>query len=996
MVYKRNFKRETHTSLLFYGVLLICLLICSTITAQTPGGISGGLQLWLKANAGTTTAGATVTAWQDQSVAGTVATVNGTPAFTNPGYNYNPYINFTMSSGAGGDFLHTPDINLQSFFWVAQLNNLARPSTHMATYDWVTLGMPCNGCPIHGGANGGVVAEYMEFGYGGGNFQAPGVWRQNGTATGIAYNTPHTGNYDIVTALGGSAVPINVFMGGQASNLPGFDGRPRDWLGPVGEIIAYNGPVTAVQANMIESYLAIKYGITLGGNGSTTLYYTSPTGTTIWTANTGYHNDVAGIGNDNIIEALDQPKSHSINTPADAVIMANGNFGTPVSLTDGQYLVWGNNAGAYSYTCQNFTHNGPSTALNAIWGRTWRTQITGAPVGSVILSMDMSLFQGPSGVGTANNADVRLLVDDNTAFGDGSVGEHSYTPNAGYSATSGQVYFTVPYADIQNGTGYFTLGLITSPSSVTITSTATTICAGTSVTFTATPTNGGTTPSYQWQVNGVNAGTNSSTFTTTTLNNNDLVTVILTSNATCVFPATATSNAITIIVSTTLVPSVTITSTATTICTGTPVTFTATPANGGTLPSYQWQVNGVNAGTNSPTFTSSTLNNNDIVTVILTSNSPCAAPLTVTSNTITITINNSPVVSVVIVASSSTICAGTPVTFTATPTNGGTLPSYQWQVNGVNTGTNAPTFTSSILNNNDVVTVILTSNAPCIAIATATSNLITIVVNPMVTPSVTIIASSTIICVGQSVTFTATPTNGGTTPNYQWQINGGNTGTNSNTFTSTTLNNNDVVTVVLTSNAPCTSVASSTSTGITINVLPLPVASFSYVSPTTGELNPTIQFINTSLNSTSWIWNFGTNSTSILQNPANMFISPGTYLVLLTASNGICTDTVSHIIDLTSLSTYYIPNTFTPDEDGINDVFNIKGTNISIDHFDMSIFNRWGELIFETTDLKLGWNGKTKTQALAEEGVYTYLLNFQLLSSPGNPSTKTGKITLIR
>ncbi|MFI5151387.1 MAG: hypothetical protein ACHQRM_16790, partial [Bacteroidia bacterium] len=363
--------------------------------AQTPGGVSGGLGLWLKANAGTTTSGINLTGWVDQSNTSTPVTVNGTPNLVAIGYNFNPFIRFTMSSGAGGDFLHTPDENYQSFFWVAQLADLTRINTHLATYDGVTLSLPCPGCPIHGGNNGGTVAEYHENGYGSGNFQSPGVWRKNGTPAGIAYNTPHSGMYDIVTALGGSAVPTNVFMGGQNSNTPVFDGRPRDWLGPVGEIIAYSGPITPVQANKIESYLAVKYGITLGGNGSTTLAYHSPAGITIWDSATGYHNDVAGIGRELVAESLSQPKSHSINTPADAVIMANSSFTAPVQMTsDGDYLIWGHNTMPLTYTCQQFTHGAPSTPITAYWKRVWRTQKTGLPGGNVSIGIDMSMLQG--------------------------------------------------------------------------------------------------------------------------------------------------------------------------------------------------------------------------------------------------------------------------------------------------------------------------------------------------------------------------------------------------------------------------------------------------------------------------------------------------------------------------------------------------------------------------------------------------------------------------
>jgi hypothetical protein len=70
----------------------------------------------------------------------------------------------------------------------------------------------------------------------------------------------------------------------------------------------------------------------------------------------------------------------------------------------------------------------------------------------------------------------------------------------------------------------------------------------------------------------------------------------------------------------------------------------------------------------------------------------------------------------------NTICAGTSVTFTATPTNGGTIPSYQWKLNGNNVGTDQATYTTSTLANGDVVTVVLTSNSPCATGNPATSN----------------------------------------------------------------------------------------------------------------------------------------------------------------------------------------------------------------------------------------------------------------------------------
>ncbi len=349
-------------------------------------------------------------------------------------------------------------------------------------------------------------------------------------------------------------------------------------------------------------------------------------------------------------------------------------------------------------------------------------------------------------------------------------------------------------------------------------------CAGSIFIFTATPTNGGTTPSYQWKVDGANAGTNSATFTTSSLTNGQVVTCAMTSNAVCVSSATATSNAITISIIANVTPSVAIalTTGSNPACAGSIFIFTATPTNGGTTPSYQWKVDGANAGTNSATFTTSSLTNGQVVTCVMTSNAICLSSATATSNAITISIiaNVTPAVAIALTTGSNPGCAGSSLTFTATPTNGGTTPSYQWKVDGSNAGTNSATFTTSSLTNGQVVTCVLTSNAVCVSSATATSNSITISITANVTPSVVIALTtgSNPGCAGSSLTFTATPTNGGTTPSYQWKVDGSNAGTNSATFTTSSLTNGQVVTCVMTSNAACASPATATSNAITISI----------------------------------------------------------------------------------------------------------------------------------------------------------------------------------
>ncbi len=281
---------------------------------------------------------------------------------------------------------------------------------------------------------------------------------------------------------------------------------------------------------------------------------------------------------------------------------------------------------------------------------------------------------------------------------------------------------------------------------------------------------------------------------------------------------TGTDNGTNITINATVTASVSVSASATTICQGGSVTFSATPTNGGGAPTYQWKVNGTDAGSGGAAFTSSSLNNNDVVTIAMTSNAACVTGSPANSSGITMAVNPSVAASVSITASATTVCPGSSVTFSATPSNGGAAPVYQWKINGTNAGSGDTAFTSSSLNNNDVVTVVMTSNAACVTGSPATSNGITMTVNSSVTASVSITSSAISICNGEAVSFTATPDNGGTTPTYQWKINGTNAGTDSDSFNSSSLNNNDTVTCILTSNAACVTGSPATSNKVIISV----------------------------------------------------------------------------------------------------------------------------------------------------------------------------------
>jgi gliding motility-associated-like protein len=513
--------------------------------------------------------------------------------------------------------------------------------------------------------------------------------------------------------------------------------------------------------------------------------------------------------------------------------------------------------------------------------------------------------------------------------------------------------------------------------SVSISASGNNICAGTLVTFTATPTNGGSAPIYQWQVNGITAGTNSNVFSSNSLANNDVVSCWLTSSAKCAVPAVVPSNTLTMVVNPVLPASVSIAASQNNVCTGTNITFTATPVNGGSSPAYQWAVNGLNTGNNSVTFSSSTFANGDRVTCIMTSTALCATPAAASSNTVTMVMNPYVTPSVSIAASTNNICPGEMITFTATAVNGGTAPAYQWLLNGTNAGSNNSTFASNAFIDGDVVKCIITSSAACTTSTTATSGDIRVTVNLPVSPSVTIAASNNNVCFGTSITFTATPIIGGNAPAYQWLINGTSAGTDNNTFVSSTLANNDVVSCRLTSNAKCAVPAIVNSNDILMVINPLPLVN--------GGGDKTIEKGNSvslnanasgSIATVTWSPSAGLDNTTTLTPTASP--DKTTVYTLTVQSTAGCTNAAT--VKVTVLTHLIIPNTFTPNGDGINDKWEIGNLADYPDAY-VKIFNRWGSEVYRSKGSSGAWDGTTKGKRLPF-GTYYYVINLDKKAAP--------------
>ncbi len=243
------------------------------------------------------------------------------------------------------------------------------------------------------------------------------------------------------------------------------------------------------------------------------------------------------------------------------------------------------------------------------------------------------------------------------------------------------------------------------------------------VTYTATSVNGGTTPVYNWYVNGTAAGTGS-TYNYTPANG-DVVTCMLTSNAACVLPDTASAT-VTMSVTSPSTPAVSINALPNdTVCTGTMATFVAMPTFGGTTPSYLWNKNGVNVATG-PAY-NYIPNNGDVLICRMISNYFCRTGDTAWSSPLTVTVDTNVVNTVTVTADHTVAAPGTPITFTATAPNGGTGAVYQWYINGVPVaGVTTSTYTSTTLTSSDVVTCRVTSSLICASPATAISSGVTV------------------------------------------------------------------------------------------------------------------------------------------------------------------------------------------------------------------------------------------------------------------------------
>lgn len=330
-------------------------------------------------------------------------------------------------------------------------------------------------------------------------------------------------------------------------------------------------------------------------------------------------------------------------------------------------------------------------------------------------------------------------------------------------------------------------------------------------------------------------------------------------------------------------------------------------------------------------------------------------------------------------------CTGDVVTFTATVTNGGASTNFEWFVNGASVqNSGSATFTSGSLSTGDMIMCTVTSNDPCIAINTDESNQINISFTNPFTPTTTVTTSTASICSGDQAFFTATSndcTSGGT---FNWLVNGTQVASTTTNTTALTLTGDANVSVVLNCDDVCALPSTSNTVAIDVTVVTADAGTDQMISP--GE-STVLDGSGSAGGTFSWTPSSSLSNSNIA-NPTASPTSTTTYLLTVTANGCTATDDVTIVVN----ELISAPNTFTPNGDGVNDVWTIS----RIDNYPnckVTIYDRWGQKVYNTVGYTNAnaWNGTNHGLKIPAS---TYYWVIDLNSGTGN-DVYNGSVTIV-
>ncbi len=539
-----------------------------------------------------------------------------------------------------------------------------------------------------------------------------------------------------------------------------------------------------------------------------------------------------------------------------------------------------------------------------------------------------------------------------TANISGGTGPFNYTwtngQNTAVSSSLTPGGYTVSVIDSKGCSAVASASITEPPLLTGTTSSQNILCNGALTGSASVAASGGTTPyGFSWtnnqstpSITGIGAGN----YTVTVLDANGcklvLPVVITQPNALALSIITSTSNA----------------------CAGTPINGNGNVLGGVSPYSYTWSPG---PNTSSAVFSETVAGNYNYVLNVTDANG-C-----VISSNVNLTFNQIPVAS----ATSGTICYGDKGVLVASGAE-----TYKWSPVNYSGSTFTTTGTSNM-----ILTVVGTNTSTGCSSFPATA---TLIVNPLPVPEIT--ASMNKGCVPLCMTFTSS-NSGGNITNCSWDFGDGAFASNViNTDRCFTVAGDYTVRATVTDDNGCAS-----SVTYSVNAYPIPTADFNF-SPLKPIENDDVIFTDATHEATiaKWDWYFMNlpKPHSNLQNPVYMYSEAGTYAVaLLVTSKHGCVDTIVKTIVVGEDYGIYVPNIFSPNGDGLNDVFQPKGFGIS--KYELRIFNRWGEELMMTNDFGHGWDGMYKGK-LSKEDTYVWKIN--VTNVFGKSHELTGNVTLIK
>ena len=623
-----------------------------------------------------------------------------------------------------------------------------------------------------------------------------------------------------------------------------------------------------------------------------------------------------------------------------------------------------NSIGATTYAWSPATGLNVTTGNNVVANPTTTTTytVTGNTAGGCSASSTIVITVSAGPNISVVPATSFICVGGSTTITANGAATYSWSPSASLSSAtsatvtaSPNITTTYTVTGISNGCITQTTAVVNliSATTINLNSTDTTICLGNSVVITAS----GSGTNYSWSPStGLSATTGNSVSanpTATTVYN-----VVSTNAGGC-------SSSASVLVNVNSLPTINVSANNNNICAGGTVVMNASGAG-----TYSWSPSTALNVVSGPQVIASPTSSITYTVTGIDGTTGCEA-----QSTNAITVVNAP--SVTVSASSTSICPGQNSVLTA---NGAS--AYAWYPA---TGLNVSNGGVVIANPDSTFTYMVVGSVPtgCTDTAIITISVVTL-------PDVIVDVLPDEGCEPLTVTFENHTTGAAS---FNWSFGDNNTSTTTSPVHTYNSQGNYPVTLVVTSLGGCSDTLNNLAT---IKVHHSPVADFT-VEPGLGIVttinDATFSFLNHSTDADHYRWFFGDGATDTFKNLNHTYVNAGEFNVTLiaTADYG-CADTITQYpILIVEDGTVFIPNAFTPNGDGMNDVFNIFGTGIR--NYTLSIFDRIGELVYEGDESSAGWDATFHGQPV-NTGVFFYVAF--ITYDDGTKANKKGDVTVVR